>query len=175
MIADSLVAPHKGGPADSAYFFSNLIQPIPFHLGGELCLGLYLACTLGCTLLLDHFWLLLPAFNPHRQKYENDRPNNKINTARRRRRRDNNLTNQLFFQLWSGLVIQKPWGCTRGCDAQALAQALKNATVSYFCLYAVVPWVVRSPEIQLLSNLVLTNVSHFCLCWGLYEGCAGFF
>ena len=114
-----------------------------------------------------------PAFNPHRQKYENYRPKNKMNTARRRRRRrDNTLTNQLFFQLWSGLVIQKPWGCTRGCDAQALAQALKNATVSYFCLYAVVPWVVRSPEIQLLSNLVLTNVSHFCLCWGLYEGCA---
>ena len=66
-----------------------------------------------------------PAFNPHRQKYENYRPKNKMNTARRRRRRDNKLTNQLFFQLWSGLVIQKPWGCTRGCDAQALAQALK--------------------------------------------------
>ena len=60
-----------------------------------------------------------PAFNPHRQIYEHYRPHDKINTARRRRRRDNNLTNQLFFQLWSGLVIQKPWGCTRGCDAQA--------------------------------------------------------
>ena len=115
------------------------------------------------------------SFLPTQTKIRKLPPQNKRNTARRRRRRDNNLTNQLFFQLWSGLVIQKPWGCTRGCDAQALAQALKNATVSYFCLYAVVPWVVRSPEIQLLSNLVLTNVSHFCLCWGLYEGCAGFF
>ena len=134
-------------------------------------MGLYLACTLGCTLLLDHFWLLLPASNPQRQKYENDRPNNKINTARRRRRRDNNLTNQLFFQLWSGLVIQNPWGCTRGCDAQALGMRQFH-TSACTRLYHVL---CDPQKIQFLSNLVLTNVSHFCLCWGLYEGCAGFF
>ena len=27
-------------------------------------MGLYLACTIGCTLLLDHFWLLRPPVPP---------------------------------------------------------------------------------------------------------------
>ena len=76
-----------------------------------------------------------------------------------------------LFKSWSRLYA----GLCAGLCRTSLSTSLKNATVSYFCLYAVVPWVVRSPEIQLLSNLVLTNVSHFCLCWGLYEGCDSFF
>ena len=82
--------------------------------------------TSGCSVRPYSSCMEGSCFQPtHTKHKKNYRPQNKINTARRRRRRDNNLTNQLFFQLWSGLVIQKPWGCTRGCDAQALAQALK--------------------------------------------------
>ena len=28
-------------------------------------------------------------------------------------------------KIWSRVVLQKPWGCARGCTAQALAQPLK--------------------------------------------------
>ena len=48
----------------SYLFSSNSIECIPFPLEGGLCLGLYLACTIGCTLLLDHFWLLRPPVPP---------------------------------------------------------------------------------------------------------------
>ena len=72
------------------YFYYVPLSSIPFHLGGGLCLGLYLACTLGCTLLLDHFWLLLLLLTHTDNKIRKLPPQNKINTARRRRRRGTN-------------------------------------------------------------------------------------
>ena len=48
----------------SYLFCSNSNECIPFSFGGGLCLGLYLACTTGCTLLLDHFWLPRPPVPP---------------------------------------------------------------------------------------------------------------
>ena len=56
----------------SYLFSSNSIECIPFPLeGGGLCLGLYLACTIGCTLLLDHFWLLVRPFQNRRKAITN--------------------------------------------------------------------------------------------------------
>ena len=48
----------------SYLFCSNSSECIPFSFGAGLCLGIYLACTIGCTLLLDHFWLLRPPVPP---------------------------------------------------------------------------------------------------------------
>ena len=70
---------------------------------------------------------------------------------------------QAFALKCCSMVVLQNHGVVRGGYRTTLSTTLEPTTISYFSVYGVVPWVIQSPENKGLSDLVLMNVSGFCL------------